>query len=154
MHNLATAKEPLCLSGNKYEKRFCGKGIFYSSNNGHLQAEMYCTRLSETNWKYILINYNTLVSFQRANCTFVLSYKAWLSNIIFLSWVAYLRRSRSNCCTIKNKLHNYTTPKWIFTLFLNALSVRIPIQMINEWILKCHDLQPSSAERPILDRFS
>lgn len=49
-------------------------------------------------YKKLTGNKNTLALFLRINSTFLLSYNPWLSNIIFLSCVAYLRKSRPNCC--------------------------------------------------------
>lgn len=60
-------------------------GLFYQTIDRESSKNILYTWISKINWKCRLRNKNTIVLFLRINSTFLLSYKEWLSNIIFLS---------------------------------------------------------------------
>lgn len=71
--------------------------LFYHQTDNQAKI-FYIFEHKKINCECTLGNKNTLASFLRIDSTFLLSYNAWLSNIIFLSCAAYLRKSRPNCC--------------------------------------------------------
>lgn len=81
--------------------------LFYHQMDNQAKI-FYIFEYKKINCKCTLGNKSTLAFFLRIDNTFFLSYNPWLSNIIFLSCVAYLRKSRPNCCQRYSKYQTYS----------------------------------------------